>query len=110
MLQFIDHSDKVLEVLSQSKEKALQAIGLTSVELTTQYMQTKYGKPIWQTGDLQRDLNFRVHEDSVTIGNSLEYAPFIHMGTVKLKGRPYLFDAVTQNIDVLKEVANEEFI
>jgi hypothetical protein len=58
-------------------------------------MRQGYGKAIRDTGDLQRDVNYQVIDDvTVEVGNSLEYAPYVHDGTRKMAGRPYIQDAL----------------
>jgi len=106
-IQFIDYSRQVLMAMHEAEIAALTAIGLAAVEVTTDYMQSRYGKPIRITGDLMRDVNFRVNTDEkeTDIGNSLEYAPWVHNGTARLTSRPYLNDAIIENPDIWKEIA-----
>ena len=94
---FIDNSPRVLAQMGANKKKALAAAGVKAVNLTLWQMRQGYGKPIRITGDLQRDVHAVVGfagEDTVSVGNSLEYAPFVHEGTYKMKGRPYLRDGL----------------
>lgn len=106
-VEFKDNSAAVLAAMDRGKKKTLTALGLGGVEVTTDYMQSRYGAPIRQTGDLMRDVNFRVNtgEDTVSIGNSLEYAPLVHNGTRRMSARPYLRDAVSENTDIWKEIS-----
>jgi hypothetical protein len=93
----IDNSDKVLAQLEGNKEAALNAIGTKAVNLIMWQMQQGYGKPIRQTGDLQRDVQFEIERsgpDTVDVGNTLKYAPFVHDGTSRMKGRPYIADGL----------------
>lgn len=108
-IEFKDNREAVLKAMETAKKKALTAIGLAAVEITTDYMQSRYGKPIRQTGDLMRDVNFKVRtdNDAVDVGNDLEYAPWVHGGTAKVPARPYLYDAITENTDVWEEIAEE---
>lgn len=95
---FTDNSNKVLTKLNGNAEAALEAMGTTAVNLTLGQMQSGYGKPIRQTGDLMRDVRYEVGasgKGTVDVGNSLNYAPFVHEGTYKKKGRPYLRDALS---------------
>lgn len=96
--------------LSTNEEAALNAMGQTAVEITTSYMEGKYYSPIYDTGDLIRDVNFKVlpSEKAIGVGNSLNYAPWVHNGTDKMKARPYLKDAIQENRDALREVAREQ--
>ncbi len=102
-------------------------MGIKAVNLILYRMRQGYGKPIRQTGDLQRDVTYEVNDgnDSVEIGNTLEYAPFVHDGhAVYIKdvgwrvlpgghtpGRPYIRDALTGNdaAEKLRKVAEAYF-
>ena len=57
-IRLTDNADRIQTRLSGNIHAALTAMGLKGVELTVNQMQTGYGRPIWQTGDLQRDVNF----------------------------------------------------
>lgn len=128
-ITFADNSDKVLTQLEGNKEAALNAIGIKAVNLILWQMRQGYGKPIRQTGDLQRDVSYEVENsapDTVDVGNTLEYAPYVHDGhaghSVKLKdgswitlpggyteGRPYIRDGLTgaDHQKQLQKVAEE---
>lgn len=110
-IKLIDNADKIQTKLSGNIQAALTAMGLKGVELTVNQMQTGYGRPIWQTGDLQRDVNFEVEnsgKNTVDVGNSLEYGPYVHEGTYKMGARPYLRDALMGGRGELKQVAEEQ--
>lgn len=108
-VKFTDHSAEVKAAMSGSIHRALTAIGLTAVEVTNDYMQTRYSAPIYQTGDLMRSVSSEVRpgEDVVDVGSNLDYAGWVHDGTSRMVGRPFLRDAITQNGDIWKEVAEE---
>lgn len=94
-VDFIDNRAQVLEQLNENASRATLAVGTKAVNLIVNQMQTGYSRPIRQTGDLQRDVNYEVVDDvTVNVGNSLEYAPFVHDGTRKMAGRPYIRDAL----------------
>lgn len=59
-IQFTDHSDAVKAQLDKNTKAALLVIGQKGVELTLGQMESGYGKPIRQTGDLMRDVHFEV--------------------------------------------------
>lgn len=108
-VEFKDFSDNVLSAMQTAKKQTLTAIGLAAIEQTNNYMQSKYGKPIYVTGDLMRDVNSQVREadDRVDVGNSLSYALPVHNGTSRMPARPYLKDAITENGDIWREIAAE---
>ena len=103
---FTDNTKAVLAKFQEAKIKALTALGQTGVELTTNYMENKYGRPIRISGDLIRSMSYNVRGDEqLKIGSNKEYAPWVHDGTKFMIGRPFLRDALLENIDVLEEVA-----
>lgn len=126
-----DNSQLVQQQMRQNVKAALTAMGVTGVELVNRQMQSGYGKPIRDTGDLMRDVNFEVEAsgpNTVDVGNSLDYAKWVHEGynghPVFIEsigefrvlpgghtaGRPYIRDALTgKNAeDALREVAMEQ--
>ena len=102
-----DNSAQVLAKLSANKSAALQAMGVKAVGLTVQKMQSGYGRPIRRTGDLMRSIAYEVEnseKNTVDVGSNLEYAPFVHEGTSRMAGRPYLRDALQDGSDDLEKV------
>lgn len=99
----------VMDQLNRNKEKALTVMGEAAVEITTDYMEQKYYHPIHMTGDLIRDASHRPNagQNEVQVGNSLEYAPWVHNGTRRMRARPYLKDAILENKKIYEEVAAE---
>lgn len=109
-VRFDDHSAEIKAQLARNVKTALTAIGQKGVELTLGQMESGYGKPIRQTGDLMRDVSFAVENsgpNSVDVGNSLEYAPFVHDGTYKMAGRPYLRDAIMGGRGAIQSIAEQ---
>lgn len=104
-----DNSKEVLKQFESNIPRALTAVGQAAVEVTTDYMEHKYYRAIHLTGDLIRDVNFKVRpgDKAVDVGNSLNYAPWVHNSTTKMVGRPYLKDAITQNPRIWEEVFSE---
>lgn len=62
---------------------------------------------IYDTGALFKDLRAEVEDNHFRIGNTLDYATYVHEGTWKLQGRPYITDGVMHVAD-LEGVAAEE--
>lgn len=106
-----DHTAAVKAQLDANVLNALTAMGVEAVALTVDKMQNGYGAPIRKTGNLQRDVQFALENsepDTVDVGNTLEYGPFVHEGTYKMYGRPYLKDAITEGKARLQAVAEQE--
>lgn len=89
-----DNSEAVLRQMADNIPLALDAMGIKAVNLIVSQMQSGYGKPIRQTGDLQRSITYKAGENDVVVGTNIEYALFVHDGTRKMKGRPYIRDAL----------------
>jgi len=108
-VKFKDNSSELLEKFKSNQIMALTAIGQIVVEITTDYMMTRYGKPIYRTGDLMRSISYNVNtgELEVKIGSNLDYAIWVHNGTQKMSARPFLKDAITENAQIIEEVAME---
>ena len=108
-ITFEDNSPQVLAKMKDNKQKALTALGHAIVEVTLDYMTHKYYKDIHLTGDLKRDVNFRIDpsKDELRIGNSLNYAIDVHEGTARMRARPYLRDAIMDNKKIWEEVLSE---
>lgn len=109
-VRFDDNSDAVISTVHGNVIRALTAMGTEAVGQVVRQMQTGYGKPIWQTGNLQRDVSYEVErsgENTVDVGSSLEYALFVHEGTSRMGKRPYIRDSIMNNIEKLKKIASE---
>lgn len=108
-----NNSVKVKEQMRENVQAALEAMGQKAVNLIVHNMRSGYGKPIRKTGDLMRDVSFETNRDgenTVTVGNSLEYGKHVHEGTSRMKGRPYIRDALTDelNANQLRMAAEEQ--
>lgn len=106
--KFIDNSAKIKSMMAGNKSAALAAMGVEATGLIVKQMQSGYGKPIRITGDLMRDVNAEVDGDVVNVGNSLSYSTFVHEGTSKMKGRPYIKDGIEGGKGELQRVAENE--
>lgn len=108
-VKFTDNSKAVKDQMSGNIGRALTAMGLKGVELTTGKMKSGYGAPIWETGDLSRSITSEPHPEkkSVDIGSNLDYASWVHDGTRRMKGRPFLKDALTQGKNDLDEIGRK---
>lgn len=106
-----DHSVEVEALLSRNVQTALAAMGAEAVALTVDKMQSGYGAPIRKTGNLQRDVQYALESsapNTVDVGNTLKYGSYVHEGTYKMQGRPYLKDAIMGGKARLQAVAEQE--
>lgn len=108
-VKFENNLIKVQQQMGTNVRRALTALGTEAVALITGGMYTLYGKPIMDTGELIRDVNYEVHPEdhAVTVGNRLGYSVFVHEGTSKMKGRPYISDSLSGHYaqERMKQVA-----
>lgn len=106
---FKSYERKVLSQMQQNIQRALTALGQAIVEVTVDYMQYKYGKAIYLTGDLIRSITFNIdiQGQRVTVGSNLNYAVWVHNGTARMPARPFLKDAILENINIWEEVVAE---
>lgn len=95
------HKDEVLAEFKKAKTTALEAVGLQG-ETNAKMEITAVGAI--DTGRLRNSLSHATDEDSAYIGTNVEYAPYVEMGTYKMKARPYLEPAVTNHADEYKEI------
>lgn len=106
-----DNSKVVLKQLEGNVAAALKAMGIKAVNLILYQMRQGYGKPIRITGDLQRDVQYETDEGAqvVHVGNTLNYAPYVHEGTRHMEGRPYILDGLSgdSHAKQLRAVAEE---
>lgn len=101
----------MLEQINRNAKASIKAAGVAAVGQVVRQMKSGYGAPIRRTGDLMRDVNFEVVNDTtINIGNSLNYATFVHEGTsrTKGKGRPYIKDGIFNGKDRILAVFRQE--
>lgn len=63
---------------------------------------------IADTGLLQQSIDYAIKNNGdntvIEVGTPIEYAPYVHEGTYKLHGRPFLKDDISENIDSITAV------
>lgn len=105
-VRFTDNSAKVLAMIQANGRAALAAMGEEAVGATVKQMQSGYGSPIRQTGNLMGSIAHAKSGDMTEdVGTNVEYATFVHEGTSKMAGRPYLKDGITGAKNRLQKVA-----
>lgn len=109
-----DNIGAFLNQVRNAADSAAKAVGEVAVELVKDQMLIGYDYPIWRTGDLMRSVTFDVKNEGnvsvIDVGTPMEYAPYIHDGTYKMAGRPFMRDALLSNLgkQALKEVFEEQ--
>lgn len=112
-IRMTDNSGAVLRQLERNKRNALTAMGMEAVSIIQDGMDTLYGRPIWDTGDLHRSITYdvgRSGDDTVDVGTDIEYAPYVHEGTYKMPARPFIPDSLNTPLSrqALAEIAQEQ--
>ncbi len=110
-VRITNNADKILAQMRQNINGALHAMGIKAVYLMSRKMKHGYGRPIHKTGHLQQDVTYEVENgqaNSVDVGNTLNYATFVHEGTWKMAGRPYIRDAIIDGRAALEKAAADE--
>ena len=107
MSDFIDNSAQFLNALDVQAERALTAIG---IHLTTEAQDELENAPRRiDTGNLRNSISNRYvgEEKAVYIGTNVEYAPYVHEGTVNMSPNKFLRNAVEHNQDQIKQYLEE---
>lgn len=105
-IEITDHSEEVLEALSNAVERGLESIGDSAVEHAVHNI-TEQGAV--DTGNLRNSISKKLENDgqSVIIGTPVEYAAYVELGTSKMKSRPYLGPAVANNMDEYRSIMKD---
>lgn len=116
-VRFQDNSAIVLRQIGTNSQRAMQNAGERLVESVQEKMLYGYkdlhGNPphteIVDTGALFDSIEAIVKRDSqnafsVSVGTDIPYAGYVHNGTSKLKGRPFITDGAMAVQEELKEI------
>lgn len=113
-VKITDNSDEFLNALPEQIEQALIAIGITAEakakeEVTRVVYDTPPSPNYVRTGNLRNRITHEVltGENAVVIGERLSYAPFVELGSSKMKPRPFLKPAIMNNIEEYKKLAEQ---
>lgn len=94
-----DNTEQVTSAITSALEAALEEIGLVA---------EGYAKKLCpvDTGRLRNSITHAISTDekATYIGTNVEYAPYVHEGTSRHKGTPFLTDAATQNVDRYRSI------
>lgn len=112
-IQFTDNADKALEELQRKIEMALIAIGAAAeTNAKNKVTEVVYDTPergYVRTGNLRNRITNQPlpEENAVLIGERLEYAPWVELGTSRMRPRPFLKPAILENAAEYKDLAKQ---
>lgn len=96
-----DHTDEVLDGISQAKARALEKIGLVA---------EGYAKRLCpvDTGRLRNSITHTIDDEAAYIGTNVEYAVYVEMGTVNTPAQPYLKPAAEDHMEKYRNILKSE--
>lgn len=96
-----DHTDEVLDGISQAKARALEKIGLAA---------EGYAKRLCpvDTGRLRNSITHTTDDEAAYIGTNVDYAVYVEMGTVNTPAQPYLKPAVEDHMEKYRSILKSE--
>ena len=97
----VDNTGLVVAMYWDSVQKALEEIGMLAEGHVVGYMTQEH---IVDTGRLRNSITHRVDAEAVAVGTNVEYGVYVHMGTSKMEGRPFLTAPVQQHAQEYREI------
>ena len=98
-VKITDNTAEALSALESAVQRGLEIIGGKA---------ETYAKELCvvDTGNLRNSITHQTDpaEKAVAIGSNVEYAPYVEMGTSRMKAQPYLRPAATEHTDVYKQI------
>lgn len=130
-----NNSQLVISELEKATERALYAIGVKAVEGSVDAISGKYDTaPAVDTGRLRASISFitptqkgdsgqpkpanaqagdeltgTAEQNTVVVGSNVSYSEFVHNGTSKMAGRPFLREGIDKTKDQMQEQAEKIF-
>ena len=130
-----NNSQLVLEEFEKAVERALYAIGVKAVEGSVDAISGKYDTaPAVDTGRLRASISFitptqkgdsgqpkpanaqagdeltgTAEQNTVVVGSNVSYSEFVHNGTSKMAGRPFLREGIDKTKDQMQEQVDKIF-
>lgn len=106
-----DNSKLVAKLIPQAIARALEKIGWLAEGHVIGYMTREY---IVDTGRLRNSITHAILSGigsvvaAAVVGTNVEYARYVHNGTSRTKGRPFLTTPIREHGDEYREILKKE--
>lgn len=99
----VNNTESIKTEIKKVSREALEQIGLTAENDVVKYI-TQHN--IVDTGRLRNSITHQMMPEgnAVQIGTNVEYAPYVELGTSRMKSRPYLRQTITDNADKYRKM------
>lgn len=101
-----DNTDKVKAELQASIMRSLEVIGILAESEAKLELENDPRRI--DTGRLRNSISHKTEKDKVHIGTNVEYAPYVHFGTVKMRKNEFLKNAVEKNMKDYRAIFEAE--
>lgn len=103
---FTDNSGAVSKEVEKAIKRALFTIGGMAERDVSERITRNHSVV---TGNLRDSITHRaVDNHTIEVGTTVEYAPYVELGTVRANAKPYLRPTLEENFGKYKEVWAEE--
>ena len=112
-VEFISHKDEVQAAVLEAMARALEICGGKAETYAKQLAPVgtpeSTGIPGYHGGTLRNSITHeQMDEKTEVIGSTVYYAPYVELGTYKMKSRPFLRPAAENHLTEYKEVIEKE--
>jgi HK97 gp10 family phage protein len=97
-VSIVDNTDLVKKATDEAIERALEAVGLQA---------EGYAKELCpvDTGRLRNSITHQqIEKNTEAIGTNVEYAPYVEMGTQRMKAQPFIKPAAEDHVSEYKSI------
>lgn len=108
-ITIIDNSSEFRDALHKQLAVALEEIGQEAesnaiIEVDRAVYDTPESENYVRTTRLRQSITHAKDAEAAYVGSNVEYAPYVEMGTSKMRARPFIRPAVENYMDDYKEI------